>query len=232
MRANELQLEVGKQPVDFDVLVDRVTRERGALPEVFAGLGAEEARVKYGCLKVLRMVSEKEPAVLYPEFDRIVELLESDSTFIKWGAIIIIGNLAAVDWRNKIEHILERFLRPISGPVMITAANIIGAAGKIAEAKPQLAQTVLHALLKVEKARYKTAECRNVALGHVIRALDQFFGHVKEPKLALAFVERQLRNRRQAVRRRAAAFLKKHGREFGRPAGRRRFGASHVRGIA
>jgi hypothetical protein len=93
---------------------------------------------------------------------------------------------------------------------MITAANTIRAAGKIARAKPRFADKIVRALLQVEAANYQTPECRNVALGHVLLSLDLFFEHIRDPQPVVAFVERQLRNRRNAVRRRAAAFLKKH----------------------
>ena len=93
---------------------------------------------------------------------------------------------------------------------MITAANTIGGAGKIARAKPHVAEKVGAALLKVETATYQTAECRNVALGHTVAALDLFFEHIRNAQPVLAFVERQLRNSRNAVRRKATAFLKKH----------------------
>ena len=46
------------------------------------------------------------------------------------------GNLSAVDSKNKIDALLDEYLQPISGPVLITAANTINGAGKVAQAKP------------------------------------------------------------------------------------------------
>jgi hypothetical protein len=186
------------------------TGRAAALPELFAGLKADKARVKYGCLKALRAISEEQPEVLYPEFDRIAALLDIESVILRWGAIIIIGNLAAVDTEEKIGPMLERYLAPIAGKVMITAANTVGGAGKIARAKPRFADRIVRVQLQVESATYQTPECRNVALGHVVKSLDLFFEHISDPKPVMAFVQRQLNNSRNAVKKKAAAFLKKH----------------------
>lgn len=211
MTKKALQTRIAGQSVNHEARAARVAKKAESLPELFAGLRAEKPEIKYGCLKRLRAISEKEPAALYPEFGRFADMLDSENTFLKWGAIIIIGNLAAVDSGDKIGRILDRYLAPISGPVMITAANTIGGAGKIARAKPRLADRIVRALLRVEAANYQTPECRNVALGHVVKSLDLFFEHIGDPDPVLAFVQRQLDNSRNAVKKKAAAFLKKHG---------------------
>lgn len=123
----------------------------------------------------------------------------------------MIGNLAAVDADGKIEGILERYLQPITGPVMITAANVIGGAGQIARAKPDLADGIAHAVSQVESANYQTKECRNVAIGHAIESFDLFFEELRQPQPVVDFVKRQLDNSRNAVKKKAAMFLKKHG---------------------
>jgi hypothetical protein len=66
--------------------------------------------------------------------------------------------------------ILEEYLAPISGPQMIDAANTIQGATSIALAKPYLADRIAAAVLAVEHAQYQRAECRNIAIGHAIRA--------------------------------------------------------------
>jgi hypothetical protein len=204
-----IQEEVARKSAKLEALAQRVVRQPSLLPEVFAGLGAEPARIKYGCLKLLRILSETRPDFLYPEIDRLVRMLDSENQILKWGAIIMLGNLAAVDSERKIDGILDEYLQPISGRVMITAANVIHGAGKIAQAKPHLGDRIAQALLRVEGANYQTAECRNVALGHAIESLESFFGQVQRPALVVDFVRRQLDNPRNAVKRKAARFLKR-----------------------
>ena len=181
-----------------------------SVDQIFAGLAADRPEVKYGCMKLLRRLGEEQPARLYPHFPRFAALLDSDNTFLQWGAIIIIGDLAAVDAENQIDRLLDRYLEPIAGPVMITAANVIGGAAKIARAKPQLTERIARAILRAETGVYGTPECRNVVLGHAVKGFDLFFGHIREPQPVIAFVRRQLKNPRQPTRSKAAKFLQRH----------------------
>ena len=210
MKTNTLQTEINDKSTTIEKLAVEVVRRVELLQEAFDGLGADTARVKYGCLKLLRIISEIKPDILYPEIGRLIRLLDSENNILKWGAIITVGNLAVVDSEKKIDRILDRYFQPISGHVMITAANVIGGAGKIARAKPQLADRIAQAVLQVEAANYQTEECRNVASGHAVESFDLFFEHLKQPQPVIEFVKRQLNNRRNAVKRKAARFLKKH----------------------
>jgi hypothetical protein len=182
---------------------------RDLVEKAIEGLGAEKATIKYRCEKILRAISAMQPGILYSRFGLFSALLESDSTFLKWGAIATIANLARADRDNKFEPIFDKYFSAITGPVMITAANTIRGAAKIAAAKPALAGRISKEILKVEGAKYKTPECRNVAIGHAIDSLDQFFALVQDQGSIIRFVERQLRNTRAPVRKRAERFLNK-----------------------
>jgi hypothetical protein len=92
---------------------------------------------------------------------------------------------------------------------MITAANVIQGGARIARAKPQLADNIAAQVLKVEKANYQTAECRNVAIGHAVTALGEILDLLSEPAPILRFVRRQLKNPRPSTRKKAEQFLKK-----------------------
>jgi hypothetical protein len=210
MKTTTLLTQIAAKQSDKDAIADRVVRQPELLPEVFSGLESDRPEIKYGCLKVLRLASEQSPASLYPHVARFLRLLDADNTFLKWGAILIIGNLAAVDSRRRLDRVLDKFLRPIRGPVMITAANVIGSAAKIALAKPALAETIARQILKVARAEYETNECRNVAIGHAVNSLDQFYHLIRAKRAVEQFVRRQLANSRSGTRHKAEAFLKRH----------------------
>ena len=93
------------------------------------------------------------------------------------------------------------------GPEMIAAANIIGSAPKIARAFPDLADRIKDEILKVQKAKYKTPECRNVAIGHALTALNSFYDLITEREAVLNFVKKQLKNSRQPVANKAGKML-------------------------
>jgi hypothetical protein len=187
--------------------------------ELIERLESREARVKYGASKALRILSEREPAVLSPHFDFFAGQLGCDNTLLKWNAILILGNLAAVDAEGRFERIFRAFFKPIAGPVMITAANTIRAAGSIACARPELAGRIARELLKVDRATYQTPECRQIAIGHAIEALDRFFPSIERPKPVVEFVERHRKSSRGGTAKKAERFLRRHGR---RPAKKKR----------
>jgi hypothetical protein len=174
MSVSELLQEIGQKETDKERIADKVIKNPELLLEVFQGLNADKARIKYGSEKVLRLISERKPEILYPHFDFFVSLLDSDNNFLKWGAIITIANLTTVDSEDKFEAIFDKYFAPIPGPELIPDGNVIENAAKIALAKPELTDRIVKEILKVEKAKYQTEECRNVALGHAINSFSQF----------------------------------------------------------
>jgi hypothetical protein len=180
------------------------------LLDIFAGLKADRARIKYGHAKALRLISEQRPDALYPHFDRFVQMLDHENKIFQWQAAYVLSQLARVDAGGRFSAIFKRYFAPVPGPVMITAATVIQGGARIAKAQPKLAERVAAEILKVAKARYQTAECRNVAIGHAIRALGEIQPLLRRPAPVLRFVRRQLKNRRPATRKKAAQFLKIH----------------------
>jgi hypothetical protein len=211
MSPSELLQEISQKETDKHEIVDRVIRNPELISEIAEGLNANKARIKYGCARILRLLSEKKPEILYPRFDFFVDLLDSSNSFLKWDAIHILGNLVAVDSEDRFEKVYDRYFAPIPGPVLITAANVIGGAARIALAKPLLTGRITREILKVEKAQYQTDECRNVALGQTIDSFDRFFSQVEDKEPVIALVQRQLINTRNSTRKKAEKFLKKWG---------------------
>jgi len=201
--------QLGRPGADKDRIANDVLKNPALVAEVVDGLNHETARVKYGCAKILRLVAERQPGLLYPHFDFFAGLLDNTNRILQWEAIIVLSHLARVDSGNKFSALFGRYFTPIAGPVMITAGNIIASAPRIALARPLWADPIAVEVLKVARARYQTAECRNVAIGHAILALDGLFDLLSDKAPALRFVRHQLKNSRNATRAKAGQFLKK-----------------------
>jgi HEAT repeat protein len=172
-------------------------------------LGSVSPRIRFSASKLLRLVSEKSPEVLYPHFEPFVRLLHDKNSILRWNAILALGNLAAADHGKKLDAILDAYLEPISGKSLIDASKTIRGAAAIARAKPYLADEIAKAILAVEQARYATRECRNVAIGHAINALSEFFPSLLNQDRVLSFVRRQRKNPRRATSNKARKFLAK-----------------------
>jgi hypothetical protein len=186
----------------------KAIRQPRLLPAIIDGLQAEKARVKYGCAKALRLISEQRPDRLYPFFDFFVQLLDHENRILQWEAIFVLSHLARADDDDKVADVFDKYFSPIPGPVMVTAANVIQGGARIAQAKPHLADRIAAEILRVGRARYQTAECRNVAIGHAIVALGAILPLLRHPAPAMAFVRRQTKNHRPATRKKAKHFLK------------------------
>jgi len=150
--------------------------------------------------KKLRDLSADDPGAVYPHFDMFAALLSSGNKVLRWNAILTIAHLASVDADGQIDGLLDEYLRPIRGPVMITAANTIKGAAIIARAKPHLAPKIAGALMRLERAKYATPECRDVAIGHVLDALPKI---VSRPA-ARTFAAKHVNNPRPATAKKAA----------------------------
>jgi hypothetical protein len=92
---------------------------------------------------------------------------------------------------------------------MVDAANTIRGATAIALAKPYLADRIARAIRTVERAHCHKPECRKVALGHAILALQQIFAILNDQRAAELFVRRQQRNPRNTTRVRECASSQK-----------------------
>ena len=183
------------------VFVDSTMRE---LLKAFA---SDEARVRLAASKSLRDLSQRQPARVYPHFDVLAGLLTHENNVLKWNAILALANLASVDREGRIDRLLDEYLTPIAGPVMITAANIIKGATLIALVKPHLADRIAHQLMRVEKAKYATPECRDVAIGHTLEALRMMIVVVSDTRAVRKFAARHIDNPRRATALKARRLL-------------------------
>ena len=207
--------QLGARGADIDSISDQLVKNRRQIPILVEALQVEKSSKKYAYEKALRRVSEISPELLYPYFDVFARMLDNENSFLKWGAIRTMANLTAADTKTKFDNIFRKYYTPIGGPVMVTAANIIGASVDIVRARPALADSVTKEILKVEKARYlnkgePSPECRNVAIGHAIDAFDQLYDRIGPKTKVLNFVKRQLTNTRTQVARKAERFVRKH----------------------
>jgi hypothetical protein len=215
MTAPNILEQLGAKGANISAIAGQLIRENEHIPKLVEAFQAETSSKKFAFEKVLRLVSESQPELIYPYFDVFIKLLDSDNSFLKWGSIITIANLTATDTPKKFEAIFSKYYAPISGPTMITAANIIVSSATIARFKPSLIDAITREILKVEKAKYKlkgclSPECRNVAIGHAIDSFDKFYDQIEDNKEVLNFVKRQLKNTRKQVAKKAEQFLRKH----------------------
>lgn len=144
-----------------------------------------------------------------------MNLLYSENNILKWGAIIIISNLVAVDTKGKFEKIFYKYFALIDDKNMITASNIIKNSWKIALAKPEYTQSIVKELLKVENESYEnkgelSPECKNIVCGNTIDSFENFYHNISDKMPVVKFIRKQLKNSRKPVANKAAGLFKKY----------------------
>lgn len=193
-------------------LTRSVIENPSLLPEILNGISSENPRVKFKSAKTLRVISEKNPEMLYTEMDFFSHLLNTENNIIKWIAIDVIGNLTSIDSENKFDKIFTKYYDLLSDKSMITMSHVIDNSGKIAKTKSYLAKKITSELLKIEKIPTKphlTQECKNILLGKTIQAFSIYLDHIKNKDSVVSFVKRQVNNTRKATRTKAERFLKR-----------------------
>jgi hypothetical protein len=175
--------------------------------DLVRALDSSRATIRFASAKALSELSKTDPQSVYPYFDEVVKQLDSENSILRWNAMHTLANLAPLDSGKKLDALLDRFLSPIRGPQMIGAANTIAASADIALAKPYLADRIATAILQVRDAKYRTDECRHIAVGHAIEALGRFLHLVKHPEPVVDFVRGHRSNPRPSTRSKAEVFL-------------------------
>ena len=213
---SDLLKELERKSLTSNMLLDRVAKDSSLLPEVIMGISSPEAAVRYGCAKVIMRLSEEQPENVYGYMDFMINLLSSKHRILTWNAIITIANLARVDKEKRIDMILTKYFDLINNEYMVTVANVVGNAWKIALAKPYLADRIAAELLKTEDistSAHLTEECKRVITEKAITSLDQFFDLIEDKQKVILFVRSKVKSSRRTLREKAIRFLQKRDRQ-------------------
>jgi hypothetical protein len=191
--------------VDVKTMAEKVGAEK--LTEALKGILSKKDKIRSNSFKVLMQVSEEHPERLYPKYDYLASLLDSDNHYQRYISINTLANLALVDTENKFERIFDKYFSNIDGYRTMVAGQAALNSGKIAKAKPNLQPKITKRLLNIEE----THKGKQIELikAYVIEAFNEYFAESSEKKLILDFVKAQLESKSPKTRKLAKEFLKK-----------------------
>lgn len=204
-----------KSKPDLKLIVSEAIENAAILHSLFELVLTETSSIKYVCTKIIRLVSEQKPELIYPYFDEIIKWLHQENSFIKWDGILTLSNLSAVDYEDKFDAIYSDYFSLIRDPQMITAANVIGNAWKIILAKPKLESDITRRLLEVPNIVYMnkgdpSPECNSIVSGQVLECFEHYFQYSGNQAAMVSFAEGLLGCSRKSVAGKAAEFLRGH----------------------
>lgn len=177
------------------------------VPALLEAMGGSRGRDRMIAGRRLWMLSETRPQLLAPHAAEIEAFVEGPNKVLCWTAIRVLGNMAGELEFAVARGILGRLLMLVPGPTLITSANALEASSAIAMAHPGLLEEALAGMLRAEKGRYQTPECRRVITGKLLRVLEQMGPAVLGRPEVVCLLQRQVRCPRPAVARKAVTLL-------------------------
>lgn len=124
------------------------------ITELIASLYSKDNKIAYKCLKLLESES-KQSNTVYEFFDTFVEMIEDTNSYIRTRGLILISANAKWDVDNKIDGIIDNYLKHILDGKPITARQCIKALPNIAKYKRDLVPCIREALLKADTEIYE-----------------------------------------------------------------------------
>ncbi len=123
------------------------------IAETFELLSDKNNNVAYKALQELQKESEKTNCV-YAYMDRLGDMLDSDNSYIRTRGLTLLAYNARWDMDNKIDEIIDQYLKHITDVKPITARQCIKLLPMIARDKPELRNDICSALQKADTSFY------------------------------------------------------------------------------
>jgi len=194
--------------INLKAVAKKALKDDKLLAELLDNLWSKNETIRYNSHKVLCLISQEHPRILYPQWDYFAQFLESDNTYHKLSAIHILANLTKADTRGKFEKMFDRFYGLLDDKSFITAAYLAGASGKIARAKPKLQAKITNRLLSIDKTHHQQ-ERKDLVKASIIEAFEEYFDQTRNKKRIIEFVKKQLNCKSPKTRKTAKEFLKR-----------------------
>ena len=191
-------------------VIQQVSSDPGYIQSLIVTLGCKSTD-RFAAAKKLQLISRVKPSVLYAYFEVFEKLLNSTSSVLLWNSIIILSHLVLVDVDKRFDNICDTYYSHLWDGKLVTAANILGSSGRIARCRPDLVENITAELLKVDDIPLPTAECREVARGHVLSSFAEYPAILKTHKAAYDFIVRCTRSHRLTVKKQAEELLNRIG---------------------
>lgn len=121
--------------------------------ELVECLNCKDNSIACNAMKLLEEESNKNELV-YKYFDRFVEMLHSKNSYVRNRGLTLIAANAKWDINNKIDGIIDEYLKHIIDVKPITSRQCIKGLIKIAKYKPDLCYDIKKALQGADVTRY------------------------------------------------------------------------------
>ena len=123
------------------------------IEETFALIFDKNNNIAYKALQELQKESDESDKV-YCYMDKLADMINSDNSYIRTRGLTLIAYNAKWDNDNKIDEIIDEYLKHIEDVKPITARQCIKLLPMIAKNKPELKDDIVFALQRADISIY------------------------------------------------------------------------------
>lgn len=201
-----MSIDLNNKNINIKAVAKKAVENDELMAILLDSLWSKNETIRYNCHKVLFLLTQEQPQTLYSKWDYFEEFLESDNTYHKLSAVLLLANLTQIDKDNKFERLFDRYYDLLDDKSFITAAYVAGASGKIARAKPRLRTRITNRLLNIDKTHHNP-ERKDLVKASIIEAFEEYIGQTRNKKRIVDFVQQQLNCRSPKTKKAAKEFL-------------------------
>jgi hypothetical protein len=201
-----MSIDLNNKNINIEAVAKKAVKNDELMATLLDSLWSKNETIRYNCHKVLFLLTQEQPQTLYSKWDYFEEFLESDNTYHKLSAVLLLANLTQIDKDNKFERLFDRYYDLLDDKSFITAAYVAGASGKIARAKPRLRTRITNRLLNIDKTHHNP-ERKDLVKASIIEAFEGYIGQTRNKKRIVDFVQQQLNCKSPKTKKAAKEFL-------------------------
>ena len=203
--------ELLKKNINPEKHANNVIERPDEINQYLDGLLSKNETYRYNCFKVINVVSEKQPDMLYPHWDFFKDHLKSKNNYHKMSAVSIIANLTAVDKEDRFKKIFNEYFENLKSEKTIVPIYVVKSSGKIANFKPELEEKITNFLLDIENIH--TGKQIELLKSAVIESFSELYDKTQKKNKVVSFVKKQLKSDSPKTRKAARDFINKWGRD-------------------
>lgn len=201
--------DLENKDINLDIYAKKIYEKPDLITQYLEGLLSKNETYRYNCFKVLYLISEKKPEMLYSHWDLFINHLKSENDYHKMNAVLIIANLSSVDTEDRFVKVFDIFYKNLQSKKTIVPIYVIKSFGKIVKFKPKLEARITDLLLNIEKI-YPGKQIELVKSA-VIESFSEFFNKAKNKQKIINFVKKQVDSESPKTRKIAKEFLRRRG---------------------
>ena len=203
--------ELLRNDINPETYANKLIENPDKINQYLNGLLSKNETYRYNCFKIINIVSEKKPDVIYPYWDFFKIHLKSENNYHKMSAVTILANLTAVDKEERFKKIFNEYFENLKSEKTIVPIYVVKLSGKIARFKPEFEDKIIELLLNIEDIHPgKQIELLKSA---VIESFSELYDKAKKKNKIVRFVKRQLKSDSPKTRKAARDFINKWGRD-------------------